>query len=378
MRFNVPCKSFRSAALAVSKVVSSKNTLNVLENFLIEVKDGLLFITGSDSDCTLTSHIELSDSDGNINFCVSARRLVDLLKVLPDQGITFNVNEATFEVEIVSSDGLYHLNAISGDNFPSFNVDDDDAENAASFSLSALSITEGCRATVFAVGNDDYRPMMKGVFFDVKPDQIVYVATDTHKLVRFIDSREAPGVQISCIVPEKPANIMAAIFDGSDQQVKFTINRKSALVESDTYKFQFSFLQGRFPDYNRVIPTQSPFVLEADRDAFVAAVRRVSIIVDSNCGLIKFKVSPENVMVKIEDNGLGTAGRESFPCSYNGPELIIGFNGAYVDDFLQHISTDEVRVELTDASRAGVFRPIEDAEGTALVMLLMPMNVDKF
>ena len=378
MRFNVPCKSFRSAALAVSKVVSSKNTLNVLENFLIEVKDGLLFITGSDSDCTLTSHIELSDSDGNINFCVSARRLVDLLKVLPDQGITFNVNEATFEVEIVSSDGLYHLNAISGDNFPSFNVDDDDAENAATFSLSARSIAEGCRATVFAVGNDDYRPMMKGVFFDVKPDQIVYVATDTHKLVRFIDSREAPGVQISCIVPEKPANIMAAIFDGSDQQVKFTINRKSALVESDTYKFQFSFLQGRFPDYNRVIPTQSPFVLEADRDAFVAAVRRVSIIVDSNCGLIKFKVSPENVMVKIEDNGLGTAGRESFPCSYNGPELIIGFNGAYVNDFLQHISTDQVRVELTDASRAGVFRPIEDAEGTALVMLLMPMNVDKF
>ena len=378
MRFNVPCKSFRSAALAVSKVVSSKNTLNVLENFLIEVKDGLLFITGSDSDCTLTSHIELSDSDGNINFCVSARRLVDLLKVLPDQGITFNVNEATFEVEIVSSDGLYHLNAISGDNFPSFNVDDDDAENAASFSLSARSIAEGCRATVFAVGNDDYRPMMKGVFFDVKPDQIVYVATDTHKLVLFIDSREAPGVQISCIVPEKPANIMAAIFDGSDQQVKFTINRKSALVESDTYKFQFSFLQGRFPDYNRVIPTQSPFVLEADRDAFVAAVRRVSIIVDSNCGLIKFKVSPENVMVKIEDNGLGTAGRESFPCSYNGPELIIGFNGAYVNDFLQHISTDQVRVELTDASRAGVFRPIEDAEGTALVMLLMPMNVDKF
>lgn len=378
MRFNVPCKSFRSAALAVSKVVSSKNTLNVLENFLIEVKDGLLFITGSDSDCTLTSHIELSDSDGNINFCVSARRMVDLLKVLPDQGITFNVNEATFEVEIVSSDGLYHLNAISGDNFPSFNVDDDDAENAASFSLSARSIAEGCRATVFAVGNDDYRPMMKGVFFDVKPDQIVYVATDTHKLVRFIDSREAPGVQISCIVPEKPANIMAAIFDGSDQQVKFTINRKSALVESDTYKFQFSFLQGRFPDYNRVIPTQSPFVLEADRDAFVAAVRRVSIIVDSNCGLIKFKVSPENVMVKIEDNGLGTAGRESFPCSYNGPELIIGFNGAYVNDFLQHISTDQVRVELTDASRAGVFRPIEDAEGTALVMLLMPMNVDKF
>lgn len=378
MRFNVPCKSFRSAALAVSKVVSSKNTLNVLENFLIEVKDGLLFITGSDSDCTLTSHIELSDSDGYINFCVSARRLVDLLKVLPDQGITFNVNEATFEVEIVSSDGLYHLNAISGDNFPSFNVDDDDAENAATFSLSARSIAEGCRATVFAVGNDDYRPMMKGVFFDVKPDQIVYVATDTHKLVRFIDSREAPGVQISCIVPEKPANIMAAIFDGSDQQVKFTINRKSALVESDTYKFQFSFLQGRFPDYNRVIPTQSPFVLEADRDAFVAAVRRVSIIVDSNCGLIKFKVSPENVMVKIEDNGLGTAGRESFPCSYNGPELIIGFNGAYVNDFLQHISTDQVRVELTDASRAGVFRPIEDAEGTALVMLLMPMNVDKF
>lgn len=378
MRFNVTCKSFRNAALAVSKVVSSKNTLNILENFLIEVKDQQLFITGSDSDCTLTSHIDVAEADGQLSFCVSARRLVDLLKVLPDQGITFEVNPDTFEMKIESPEGLYHLNAISGDNFPAFSVDDDDAQNAATFTLSARSIAQGCHATVFAVGNDDYRPMMKGVYFDVKTDQIVYVATDTHKLVRFIDNREAPGVQISCIVPEKPANIMASIFDGSDETVTFTINRKSALVESQSYSFRFSFLQGRFPDYNRVIPQDTPYCLEADRDAFAAAVRRVSIISDATCGLIKFKVSPENVMVKIEDNGIGAAGREQFACSYNGPELIIGFNGAYVNDFLQHIACDQLCVDLTDASRAGMFRPVENIEGTNLVMLLMPMNVDKF
>ena len=378
MRFNVICKSFRNAALAVSKVVSSKNTLNILENFLIEVKGQQLYITGSDSDCTLSSHVDLTECDGEISFCVSARRLVDLLKVLPDQGITFDVNPETFEMEIQSPDGLYHLNAISGDSFPSFSVEEADAENAATFSLSARSIAEGCHATVFAVGNDDYRPMMKGVYFDVKPDQIVYVATDTHTLVRFIDSREQPGVQVSCIVPEKPANIMSQIFEGCDDTVQFTINRKSAMVENGSYKFQFSFVQGRFPDYNRVIPQQSPYLLEADKDAFSAAMRRVSIISDTNSGLVKFKISPENVMVKIEDNGIGAAGREQFACSYNGPELIIGFNGSFVIDFLAHIATDQVRVELADASRAGVFRPIEDAEGTNLVMLLMPMNVDKF
>lgn len=378
MRFNVICKSFRNAALAVSKVVSSKNTLNILENFLIEVKGQQLYITGSDSDCTLSSHVDLTECDGEVSFCVSARRLVDLLKVLPDQGISFEVNPDTFEMQIQSPDGLYHLNAIPGDNFPSFEVDQADAENAATFNLSARSIAEGCHATVFAVGNDDYRPMMKGVYFDVKPDQIVYVATDTHKLVRFIDNREQPGVQISCIVPEKPSTIMSQIFDGCDDMVKFTINSKSAEVENGSYKFRFSFVQGRFPDYNRVIPQQSPYSLEADSDAFLAAMRRVSIISDNTSGLVKFKVSPENVMVKIEDNGIGAAGREQFPCSYNGPEMIIGFNGAFVIDFLQHITSPQMRVDLSDASRAGVFRPTVDEEGTNLVMLLMPMNVDKF
>jgi len=376
MRFNVPCKAFYSAVSAVSKVINPKNALAILDNFLLELKDGILTVTGADVDNSLTARIAVTDHDGECKFCVTARRLVDLLKELPDQGVTVTVNESTFEVEIEYTGGKYNLTAIDGNEYPVYRADDEDSEPIA-FDINSAALLKGLEYTIFAVGDDDYRPMMKGVYFDITPDQIAFVATDTHKLVRYIDSRVKPGVTGSCIVPVKPASVMRTIF-AKDTELHVSMTKKSASIESEAFTLKCSFLNGRFPDYNRVIPKSSPFRLTLDRLSMLNAVRRVGVFVDPGYGLEKFKITPEKLLIKSDDNNMCTCARETVPCTFNGPEMVIGFSAPFLIEFMNVMPTDEIFIDLADPSRAGVFCPSENEEGTELVMLLMPMNVDKF
>lgn len=376
MRFNVQCKAFYAAVSAVSKVINAKNSLNILDNFRLELDGDTLTVTGADMDNELTARIKVTDAEGNFRFCVPARRLVDLLKELPDSGITFTVDESSYAVEIEYTGGKYDLTALAGDEYPTFRTDEG-GEEPISFEIMANSLLKGLEYTIFAVGDDDYRPMMKGVFFDIDEDKITYVATDTHKLVRFVDSRVAPGVKGSCIMPVKPATVMRSVF-AKDTTLRFTMTRKSATIESENFTFRCSFLNGRFPDYNRVIPQKSPFRMVLDRSAALNAIRRVAVFVDPGYGLEKFKITPEKLYIKSDDNNMCTCARENIPCSYNGPEMVIGFSAPILIEFMNVLPTDEVYIDLSDPSRAGVFCPSENEKDTDLVMLLMPMNVDKF
>lgn len=376
MRFNIPCKPFYNAVSAVSKVINSKNTLNILDNFLLEVTDESLLITGSDMDNSLTASVPVTEATGKRRFCIAARRLVDLLKELPDQGLTVTVNDDTLEVEIKYAGGEYNLSAIDGAEFPDY-VPAEDAGDPIAFTIDGAALLKALEYTIFAVGNDDYRPMMKGVYLDVKEDKITFVATDTHKLVRYTDSRIKPGVTGNCILPVKPATVMRNIFN-RDTEVKVTMNRKNATIEDGNYTFKCSFINGRFPAYERVIPTSSPYRLVVDRSAMLNAVRRVGVFVDPGYGLEKFRITPDKLLIKSEDNNMCTCARETVPCTFNGPEMVIGFSAPFLVEFMNVLPTDEIYIDLADPSRAGVFCPSENPEGTDLLMLLMPMNVDKF
>ena len=376
MRFTISRKPFYNAVSAVSKVINAKNSLSILDNFLCTLTSETLTITGADLDNELSATVEVQDADAAAKFCLPARRLVELLKELPDTNLSVEMNDDTYEVQIKYPGGKYNMMAISGMEYPVYRADDDEAA-PMEFTLTGESLLQGLEYTIFAVGDDDYRPMMKGVLFDIKPDRMVYVATDTHKLVRFADKRVEPGIEASCIVPVKPANILRNIV-GREESVKVTMTRKSATFGVGTMVFRCSFLNGRFPPYERVIPADSPFTLTFDRVATLNAVRRVAIFVDPGHGLEKFKITPERLEIKSDDNGMGTEARETVPCGFDGPETIIGFSAPFIIEFLNIIPTDDVVVELADPSRAGVFKPTENIEGTELVMLLMPMNVDKF
>lgn len=376
MRFSISCKVFCNAVTAVSKVINSKNTLTILDNFLLVVENETLCVAGSDMENALTARVAITDVEGSGRFCIGARRLVELLKALPDQGLTIEINDSTLEVSIKYPGGEYNLNAISGDEYPTYTPADDDTE-PISFEIDAPAMLKGLEYTLFAVGKDDYRPMMKGVYLDIVKEKITFVATDTHKLVRYIDSRVAPGVEGNCILPEKPASVIRNVFT-KDTTLRVTMNHRNATIEDEEFTLQCGFINGRFPPYDRVIPQSSPYRITVDRAALLSAVRRVGVFVDPGYGLEKFKATPEKLLIKSEDNNMCTCAREVVPCSFNGPETVIGFSAPYLIDFMSILPTQEIYIDLSDPSRAGVFRPSETPEGTDLIFLLMPMNVDHF
>ena len=376
MKFNVSSKTLYSYVSAVSKVINSKNALTILNNFLFELSDNTLTITASDLENTLVAHLEVMDAEGEGKFCVDARRMVDLLKEMPDQGISFDINDDNLAVEIVYPSGNYSFIAINGNEYPS-NESVDESTDIIEFTCPTEQIIKGIDNTLFAVGNDDLRPQMMGILWDIKPDAITFVATDTRKLVKYRNAMSAPGVEGSCILPIKPATVIKNVFAKEDE-VKVTLEPKSATFESPSYRFNCRFIKGSFPDYNRVIPVKNPYVITVDRQSFLNAVRRVGVFVDQGHGLVKFKIEKDQLTMKATDNNFCTSAREVVPCDFTGTEMIIGFSAPYLIEIFNTISTTDILIKLSDPSRPGVFVPSENSENSELLMLLMPMTVSDF
>lgn len=376
MKFNVSSKTLYSYVSAVSKVINSKNALTILNNFLFELSDNTLTITASDLENTLVAHLEVMDAEGEGKFCVDACRMVDLLKEMPDQGISFDINDDNLAVEIVYPSGNYSFIAINGNEYPS-NESVDESTDIIEFTCPTEQIIKGIDNTLFAVGNDDLRPQMMGILWDIKPDAITFVATDTRKLVKYRNAMSAPGVEGSCILPIKPATVIKNVFAKEDE-VKVTLEPKSATFESPSYKFNCRFIKGSFPDYNRVIPVKNPYVITVDRQSFLNAVRRVGVFVDQGHGLVKFKIEKDQLTMKATDNNFCTSAREVVPCDFTGTEMIIGFSAPYLIEIFNTISTTDILIKLSDPSRPGVFVPSENSENSELLMLLMPMTVSDF
>ncbi|MDE6644509.1 MAG: DNA polymerase III subunit beta, partial [Muribaculaceae bacterium] len=251
MRFNVSSKMLYSHASAVSKVINSKNAMTILNNFLFVLKGNQLTITASDIENTLSATIEVNEAEGEGMFCVDARKIVELLKELPDQGIRFDVNNSNFTIEITYLNGRYNLIGYNGMEFPN----EQDADPAIlDFKCPAKQILSGIDNTLFAVGTDELWPQMMGILWDLSPESITFVSTDSRKLVKYQNTESAPGVEGSFILPVKPANILKNILSGADTEVKVAANAKSATFTSGAYTFNCRFIKGNFPDYNRVIP----------------------------------------------------------------------------------------------------------------------------
>ena len=376
MKFNVPSKTLYNYVSSVSKVINSKNALSILNNFLFSLEGNTLTITASDLENTLTARVPVTEAEGEGKFCVDARRVVDLLKEMPDQGITFDINDDNLSVDITYPSGNYSFIALNGNEYPS-NENAADATERLEFTCPTEQIIKGIDNTLFAVGNDDLRPQMMGILWDIKPDAITFVATDTRKLVKYRNALSAPGVEGSCILPLKPATVIKNVF-AKEQEVKVTIEPKSATFESPSFTFNCRFIKGNFPDYNRVIPTNKPYVLTIDRQSFLNAVRRVGVFVDPGHGLVKFKLTPDKIILKAQDNNFFTSAWESVPCDFTGNEMIIGFSAPYLIEIFGTLSTSDIVIKLSDPSKPGVFLPSENEADSELLMLLMPMTVSDF
>lgn len=375
MKFNVKSKELYSVLSAVSKVINSKNAMTILNNFLFAVTEEYLYVTASDLENTLTARVAISDVEETGRFCADAKRTVELFKELPEMMIKFHV-DSNLAINIEYPGGNFNFVGIDGNEYPSTGDEIPD-EEALRFTCPTEQMVDGIQNTIFAVGTDDLRPQMMGIYLDIKNEGITFVATDTRKLVKYTNNTAAPGIETSCILPSKPANIIRNIFHKAES-IDITIGPKSAIFSSEDFTLNCRFIKGNFPDYNRVIPQNNPYILTVDRQLLINAVRRVGVFVDPSHGLIKLRITPEMIEMKAQDVNFNTSGRETLPCSFTGSNMIIGFSASYLIEIFDTIKTTDAIVKLADPSRPGLFLPEENEADTDLVMLLMPMTVSEF
>lgn len=374
MKFSISSKVFASYASAVGRIVNPKSPITILTNFYMTLEGDMLTITGSDTENALTGRVRVSDAEGSGKFCIDAQRLINLLKEIPEQGMTIEVGP-DMKVKIDYNIGACEFVAIPGDDFPTYEKKDSD--QPVQFTCPSAIIAKGIDNTQFAASTDDYRPMMMGIYFDIHNDGITFAATDTRKLVRYRNNNCQPGVEIGCIVPSRTASIIRNVF-GTDGDIRLSLTRKTATIENDDFIFNCRFLQGNFPDYNRVISDNNQLELIIDRQALLSAVRRCGLFISLDYGLEKFRISQDKVEIKSDDNSMMTTAVETLPCTFNGDTLTIGFSAPYLVAILTTLQTQEISISLSDPSRPGLFRPSENEEGTDLVMLLMPMTVGEY
>ena len=375
MKFIVSSTLLLSHLQTISRVINSKNSMAILDNFLFRLEGTRLSMTASDQETTMTTAIDVMEAEGEGVFAVNAKILLEPLKELPDQPLTFEIDDNNLEIFLYFQNGRYNFIGVNGDEYPTKMPMD---SSAVSFSVEAQQLLNGIGCTLFATAEDELRPIMNGIFMDIFEDSVSFVASDTHKLVRFKNQGIAPGVRASFILPKKPANLLKAILPKESGKVELAFDSKNACFKLSDFVLNCRLIEGNYPNYNSVIPTNNPNRLIIDRALFVNVLRRVSVFSNQASNLVKLQLSENQIVVSAQDIDFSTSAEESISCSYSGDSMGIGFKSVYLIEILNNISSQEVSIELSDPSRAGLILPIENQANEDLLMLLMPMMLTDF
>ena len=377
MKFNVSKKALYPLLSSVSKIINSKNALAILNNFKLTLEDDLLTVTASDGENFLEGRIKVQEPQGEGCVCVDARKLVDLLKEFPDVGLDISVDTGdTYEVRIHYAMGDFKIAGFDGTEFPLADSVDGQAE-PLDFVVDIERIIRVTDYTAFAAGVEQLRPHIMGVYWDIKVDKVVFVSTDTRKLVRYIDNTIQPGRETAFLLPVKSMTVLKTAFEHKGE-LHVSVGERGVVFRSETFTFVSRFLKAAYPDYNRVIPDNNPYHMTINRAALQSSLRRVGACCEGTNGLVRFKFTPELLVLKATENQLNSSAEDSIPCSYEGRELVVGFSAPYVGEILSSINTPEVELAISDPSRPGVFSPGEQQKDSNLVMVLMPMLVNEF
>ena len=372
MKFKIPGKIFQNNLQLMSKVLNAKNTVSILDNFLLKVEGDHLWITGSDSETTMVSWLEIFDVEGEGEVAVSSKTLVEMSKEIGNQPLTFEMNDETRSIEVNYMNGHFEFMGIDGAEFPRRAATEEEAREIA---VPAEVIAKGIDNTLYAVSNDTLRPTMTGIFWDIKEDFITFVSSDTHKLVRYISRQVKPGFEGGFILPAKPAAIVRAMIGKEDTEIQIKVSAKGATFEVGNVKMSCKFIMGAYPNYNRVIPAESPYHLVVDREALLNAVRRVSLFASKSTSLVKCEISATEIKMVARDFDYSTLGEERVDCTYEGEPMMIGFATNYMIDILSHLDCQDLRVNLSDPARPGLFEPLQQEPDENIVVLQMPIQV---
>jgi len=374
MKFVVSSSSLSSHLQVVGRVIASKNTIPILDCFLFELHDNQLTITAADSETRMITSIEVQEVSGSGVFAIPSKNLLDSLKELPDQPVTFDINDETLGLYIFYENGKYNFIAERGDEYPQAKPL---REEASKITIPAEHLLTSISRTLFATAEDDMRPVMNGIFFDISPDGITYVASDGHKLVRFKDFFAKGNEQASFILPKKPANLLKTVLPKEFGNVTIGFDESNAYIKLEKIEIISRLIEGRYPNYNGVIPKGNPYKVTVDRLLLTNALKRVTVFANPTSSLVKLSVSANDIIVSTQDIDYSTSAEEKVACLFDGDPLSIGFKGTYLIEILNNIPSSEVVLELADSSRAGLMLPAENEEDEDLLMLLMPMMLNE-
>ncbi len=370
MNFTVSSSLLSSRLQTISRVINSKNTIPVLDCILFELEGNKLTLTASDPDNTLNTSIEVVDCSEDFSFAISAKILIDSLKEISEQPIRFEVKKETLETTIFYQNGKYSLVGQNADEYPGAAVL---GESAVAISVPTKVLSSGISCSLFATADDEVRPVMCGVYFDFTPESITLVASDGHKLVRCRDYSVTGAEKSAFILPKKPATLLKNLLGKEEQEdVAVEFDGRFAIFDMGDYKLVSRLFDGRYPNYNSVIPQNNPHKLTVDRAALISTLRRVAIF-SSQVSLIKLHLEENKVVISAQDTDFSTSAEESIACSYEGASMNIGFRASFLIDILNNTPGQDVVIELADPSRAGVIVPAEQVDKQELLMLLMPM-----
>lgn len=370
MRFTVSSTALSSKLNALAKVINSKNSLPILADFLFDIQDNVLYLTASDSENVINTQMELTESDANGRFAINNHDLLEAIKGFSEQPITFDVNLQDNIAKISYQNGLFSLPVENADEYPQSQPI---TEGINTIVMPSDVLADNINRSLFATAQDELRPVMNGIYFDLTPEHLAVVASDGHKLVRnkvFTVQSEQPA---SFILPKKPAGLLKNLLqkDGDDVEIKF--NERNAEINYGDGRLSCRLIEGRYPNYNSVIPQNNTNTLTVDRLALLAALRRVQPFANDSSNLIRFHVEGSTLQLDAEDFDFSKTATERMICDYNGQPMSIGFKGSAFIEILTNFDCEEVIIQLADPSRAGLVIPSEQPEGQDVLMLMMPM-----
>ena len=373
MRFTLSSTALSSKLTALARVINSKNALPILGDFVFEINDNSLHLMASDSENIMKTQLDLTESDGNCRFAIGNSNLLDAVKGISEQPITFDVNLEQNIVKISYQNGLFSLPIESADEYPMAQPVN---EGAHIITLPNAVLAENIIRSIFATAQDELRPVMNGIYFDLTTDHLAVVASDGHKLVRnkvFTIKSDQPA---AFILPKKPANLLKSLLgkDGGDVTIRF--DERNAEVDYGDGTIQCRLIEGRYPNYNSVIPQNNPNELHVDRLGLLAALRRVQPFANNSSNLIRFHVEGSTLQLDAEDYDFSRTATERMTCEYNGTPINIGFKGSSFIDILSNFECPEVIIQLSDSNRAGLVIPSEQPTNQDVLMLMMPMLIN--
>ncbi len=372
MKFIVSSTTLLRQLQAVSGVLNTNNALPILDNFLFEVDKTQLKISASDLETTITTVINIESKDTG-SMAVPARLLLDTLKTFADQPLTFSFDMDKFGIEIISDYGKYKLTGHNGEEFPKLPA----LEAASSLELDASVLASAINKTIFATGNDDLRPVMSGVFCQLSPENITFVATDAHKLVRYRRSDASAGTASSFIIPKKPLNLLKNTLASVSGNVKIEYNNTNAFFSFENTNVVCRLIDGKYPNYEAVIPKENPNKLTIDRVSFMNSIRRVSIFSNKTTHQVRLKIAGSELSISAEDLDFSNEASERLTCQYNGQDMEIGFNSKFLAEMLSNLNCENVNLEMSAPNRAGILLPTENENAAEdILMLVMPVMLN--